>query len=458
MTQIKLFEAFAGVGSQFMALKNIGVDVESVGISEWDINAILSYDAIHSKNRYVDLTVDMTSTDLDSFLLDAGISANGKDLMTKESIKKITESRKREIVNAMKRTNNIGSIVGKTAPKCDLFTYSFPCQDISIAGKQGGFSYGSDTRSSLLWECRNTVESVKPKVLLMENVKNLVSKKYKDDFDVWCNWLMELGYKNYWKVLNAKDFGSAQSRERVFMVSILNEGLKEFEFPKGRDEIVVLKDILENIVDSEYYIEGGLTLKNTLKKENKPSIITHKYIEKVKVRVYEVDRVGLANMLREYKSKSKKTIKELAVELRTPSSEVEHWFRLDKSFSIPKACIWFELKKSLGIYSELYDDAIMKFTIKDSNFDQANRVYDEKGLCPTLTASVTSKKILIEDNVTNEKYIRKLTPKECWRLMGFSDQDFRKASNIMSDNQLYKQAGNSIVISVLEDIFKTLYL
>ena len=147
MGKIKVFEAFAGVGAQRMALRNLGIDFEVVGICEIDKFALKSYEAIHGEcNNFGDIS-----------------KVNPNEL-----------------------------------PNMDLFTYSFPCQDLSIAGKKEGLKEG--TRSGLLYECEKIIEIKKPKYLLLENVKNLVGKQFKNDFDKWLNYLESLGYKNYWKV------------------------------------------------------------------------------------------------------------------------------------------------------------------------------------------------------------------------------------------------------------------
>jgi DNA (cytosine-5)-methyltransferase 1 len=136
----------------------------------------------------------------------------------------------------------------------DLFTYSFPCTDISNAGKQAGFEEGSGTRSSLLWECRRAIEAKRPKYLLMENVKAITSAKFMPFFLRWQRWLEEQGYKNFWQVLNAKDYGVPQNRERCFMVSILDKDA-HYEFPKPFELEKRLKDVLEEDVDEGYYLK-----------------------------------------------------------------------------------------------------------------------------------------------------------------------------------------------------------
>lgn len=190
---IKLIELFAGIGSQAQALKDAGIEFETVAISEIDKYAIQSYELIHG---------------------------------------------------SVKNLGDISTIDPFKIPDCDLLTYSFPCQDISQAGAQAGADEGSGTRSSLLWECKKIISTKLPKYLLMENVKNLVGTTHKQNFDKWLDYLTSLGYTNYWKILNAVDYRVPQSRERVFCVSILNPD-KEFIFPEPQKRTIKIKDILE---------------------------------------------------------------------------------------------------------------------------------------------------------------------------------------------------------------------
>ncbi len=199
--KIRVFEAFAGYGSQSMALSRLGIDFEVVGISEIDKYAIQAYMAVH------------------------GDTPNYGD---------------------------ISKIDWSSVPDFDFLTYSFPCTDISTAGQQKGLAEGSGTRSSLLWECRKAIEAKRPKYLLMENVKNLVSKKFTPYLKEWLRFLEGQGYSNYTKVLNAKDFGVPKNRERVFMVSILGEA--SFHFPKPFTLEKRLKDVLEKDVDESFYL------------------------------------------------------------------------------------------------------------------------------------------------------------------------------------------------------------
>lgn len=212
--KIRVFEAFAGYGSQAMALKRLQrdfpdeVEFEFVGISEIDSYAIAAYNAVH------------------------GDTPNYGD---------------------------ISKIDWINVPDFDLLTYSFPCQDISSAGKQKGLSENCGSRSSLLWECRRAIEVKRPQYLLMENVKALTQKKFRPDFQRWIDTLADLGYSNYWKVLNAKDYGVAQNRERVFMVSILRTEDKPnptYNFPAPIPLTKCVEDYMEPAeeIGEEYFI------------------------------------------------------------------------------------------------------------------------------------------------------------------------------------------------------------
>lgn len=138
----------------------------------------------------------------------------------------------------------------------DLLTYSSPCQDFSNAGLQRGGTKGSGTRSSLLWECEKAIMELKPKYLMLENVKALVSKKFMPTFQGWITTLKEYGYLSFWKVLNAKDYGGVpQNRERVFLISIREDVLQSpYQFPQPMKLVNYLRDVLEENVDDKYYL------------------------------------------------------------------------------------------------------------------------------------------------------------------------------------------------------------
>lgn len=206
---IRLIELFAGIGSQAMALRDLGANFEHYRVVEFDKYAIQSYNAIHGTKFP---TMDITKI-------------NGADL---------------GIVNTQDFTY--------------LLTYSFPCQDLSVAGKMKGMKKGDNTRSGLLWQVERLLNEVEelPQILLMENVPQVHSQDNMPDFQKWIDFLTSKGYSNYWQDLNARDYGVAQNRNRCFMVSLLGE--YNFKFPKPIPLTKVMKDYLEDEVDEKYYI------------------------------------------------------------------------------------------------------------------------------------------------------------------------------------------------------------
>lgn len=234
MEKITVFEAFAGYGSQSMALEmlknDIGLDYEVVGISEIDPTAIKAY--------YAARDPELTSRCNMVFDLENAIRGGYQP--------------PKEIVEKYPNFGDISKINWEEVPDFNLFTYSFPCTDISNAGLQKGLAEGSGTRSSLLWECARAIETKRPKYLLMENVKALVSDKFMPDFKKWASYLESLGYSNHYQVLNAKDYGVPQNRERVFMVSIIGEAIYYFPKPFKLDRR--LKHVLETNVDESFYL------------------------------------------------------------------------------------------------------------------------------------------------------------------------------------------------------------
>ena len=360
MDKLKVFEAFSGYGSQSIALRNLGIPHEVVAISEIDKYAIKAYEAIH------------------------GPTLNLGD---------------------------ISKIKVEDIPNHDLFTYSFPCQDISVAGKTKGIVKGK-TRSGLLYECERIIEAKRPKYLLLENVKNLVGKKFKPQFDEWLEYLEGLGYTNYWKVLNAKDYGVPQNRERVFVVSILGKH-KPYKFADKMPLDKCIRDILEDEVDEKYYLSDEIQNRFKITNQNKNIIGTTKPDFRTigqRDLVYSKEGVMGALVATDYKQP-----KQIA--------EINQVGMLD---------------------------------IKGN--EQVRRVYGDNGISPTLNTMQGGNRQpkILEDL---DYRIRKLTPRECFRLMGMKDEDIDKIQAAgISNTQQYKMAGNSICIPVLEVIFKELFL
>lgn len=398
---ITVNELFSGIGAQRKALERLGIKHEVVGISEIDKYAIQSYEAIFGE------------------------------------------------------TYNYGDIC--KAPRleyADLWTYSFPCQDISVAGQQKGIN--KDTRSGLLYEVQRLLEVAKdegnlPKYLLLENVKNLVGKKFVSQFDNWLFYLQELGYDTYWQVLNAKNYGIPQNRERVFAISIRKDLDQAFKFPKTEELTIRLKDILENKVDEKYYLPQD-KVENLIKNlEGSDSVAVKEATKKG----YAEATVGDSINIEQPNSKTRRgrVGHGVAQTLTTAPQQV-----VIQPAIIPKQ------GTSNTITTVQKDNYIVEAKIQqvegnlypNSGNPQAGRVYKPEGISPALDTCQGGNrmpKILSEDI-----RIRKLTPLECWRLMGFDDEDFNKAQKSgVSNTQLYKQAGNSIVVNVLEKIFENLF-
>ena len=244
-----------------MALRNIGIDFDVVGISEIDGDALQSYAAIHSdfleKRKEIDKYVPEDKREMISYLEEINVPLDYKTFENRARKLKLPKLKDQYLANKLiKNYGDIRNIDPENLPDFDLFTYSFPCQDISVAGYQHGLSEDSGTRSSLLWECCKIIETKKPKYLMMENVKNLVGCNHKENFLKFLEYLESLGYKNSWKILNARDFGIPQNRERVFCISELG-GEKDIEFPEPVDLRFKLYDILEKDVDARYYLGNG---------------------------------------------------------------------------------------------------------------------------------------------------------------------------------------------------------
>lgn len=361
---IRLFEAFAGIGTQAMALKRLGIKIEHVGISEIDKYAIKSYNAIHGN---------------------------------------------------VKNYGDICNINGDDLKDIDLFTYSFPCTDLSKVGKQKGLN---DTRSGLVYEVIRILKemTIKPTVLLMENVSDLLSPKFKDGWHEIYNEIESLGYTNYVEILNAKDYGVAQNRNRVFMVSILGE--YSYTFPKGFKLEKRLKDYLEQNIDEKYYLSEKIIM-SMLTNSSKNYDRRKKFVEGITFGD-NIARTITTNVL------------------RSESNYIAHTF-MDHHGMLDAVMIKTDNVENL-VYKTREDDM------------PRHRIHDTKSIGFTITTNESQQPSLI-DNLR----IRKLTPREAFRLMDVSESDIDIILNEVCNTQAYKQAGNAIVVNVLVEIFKNIF-
>ena len=244
--KLRVFEAFAGIGAQHSALERANLNYEIVGISEWFINALLVYDAIHS-NLHEDIGDIPSYDDQIKYLKQFTFSKDSVNPIKDISRLSHNEIENLYIVNhRVKNHGSITEIQGKDMPECDLLVYSFPCQDLSTGGKTLGMKKGSGTRSGLLWEIERILKQLKeinklPEYLLMENVKAIYAASNEADLNQWLSFLESIGYKNGTKmVLNAKDFGIPQDRNRAFIISQLGKPVhdqKLLDYHKKADSI-----------------------------------------------------------------------------------------------------------------------------------------------------------------------------------------------------------------------------
>ena len=342
------------------------------------------------------------------------------------------------------------------------------CTDLSFAGKQQGFEKGSGTSSSLLWECQRLIEGKKPKALLLENVKALNSAKFRDGFHSWLSFLRGLGYTNYYGVLNAKDFGLPQNRERVFVVSILGEH-KPYRFPNGYDDGSTMSSLLGSDLDTKKWHKQYNIDRFTYELRDKG--IVH-YLGRFNVPMdYKLDKLkeqGLEDI-------DPSTIKE-SIGMRTqclfPTGKVSCMLASD--YKYPKTVV-----EGIGceVPSKLYpsdaSDPLARPFVEYERGLSATREELAKDPNVLWLSEKTANKpqglfnlaLMLSEGHTEEQKplsgfysMRYLTPGECWKFMGFSYEDYSKAKAVgLSDLQLYKQAGNSIAVPCLEVLFKGIY-
>lgn len=418
--KIKILELFGGIGACSKAFEKLGIPYEIVDYVEIDKHAVDSFNAIHNTN-YQPQNITEWDKDID----------------------------------------------------VDLIMHGSPCQDFSLAGKQAGGDKDSGTRSSLMYETIRIVEKLKPKIVIWENVKNLISKKHKHNFDAYIDTMKELGYTSYYQVLNAKDYGIPQNRERVFTVSIFDNHtdksgfvrrfVKEFEFPKKKELKIKLKDMLEGSVDESFYLSEEkierISHWNAYQKPFKKVNGNNSIVQTITARGAGEDHSGMIT----YSDKLEDTTNLQEECLKIKSGAYARTFGSRGKLQEKEVCDTLTASMGTGggnvpilkiknATNKGYLEATPGDGIDISSRMQYHRGNVQKESIQTIDCTGGEG----HGVVTNDLRIRKLTPRECWRLMGFEDKDFDKASKVNSNTQLYKQAGNSIVVNVLEEIIKQL--
>lgn len=413
---IRLITLFSGYDSQALALKYLGVEFELYRTCEWAVKSIQALKDLHFEEDKKDYSKELETSQIKEFLLTNGISSNYNEPMNKSQINRLNEKQVRTIYNNIKATHNlvnIQQVKGEDLGIVDtdkynyIMTYSFPCQDLSLAGKEKGMS-DTSTRSGMLWEVERILTECKnkPQVLLMENVPQVHSVDNAEDFNRWQLRLEELGYRNYWKDLIATDYGIPQTRNRCFMVSILGDF--NYTFPKPIPLRLKLKDMLENQVDEKYFL-------------------SNKMLEYC----MSTNKSGEWDRSKDFLNNLKRVEKGLCGCLTTATGSRA----TDTYIPIKNAT-----KKG-------YLEATNGDGIDISSRMKYHRGNVQKDKAQTLTTQC-------DRGVVNNMRIRKLTPRECFRLMGVKDEDYDKVAKNQSDSSLYHLAGDSIVANVLMAIFK----
>lgn len=381
---------------------------------------------------------------------------------------------------------NLGDITKVDETKLESFNMicgGSPCQDFSVAGKQKGSVWtckdcgheynpltvhwserdkcpccGSNniekTRSSLLVEYLRVIRANKPNFGMYENVKNIVGKQFKDTFKMFTDELDEYGYSVYWKVLNAKDYGVPQNRERVYLIFIKKElDNGKFVFPEGFDNGIRLRDVLEDSVDEKYYISEDKVRKfvaNLQDISNEDESNSPKFIGNINRPDFGTGYAGGVW--------DTNNISPTLTTMQGGGRQPHIMCGIDKSLNGTKFinnanCL--TAREDRGISNRKSEGtAVIEVlgNVNPSGKGMNGNVFSDNGLSPTLTTNKGE-----GNKILSNLRIRKLTPKECFRLMGFNDSDYEAASKVVSNSQMYKQTGNSIVVDVLYYILVELY-
>lgn len=524
--KLRLIEFFAGIGAQARALENLGVDFISHRVCEWSCKSIRAYRAIHVKEAPSKELLDKVGKLSIEELIDAvrGVSMDYSKPMTDDQLRKKGKEWLQELYVDMlmigdtcpdiSRLNGVDLGIEKEKGRKDTYmmTYSFPCQDLSNAGQMKGMEKGSGTRSGLLWEVERILLELRdmecrPDVLLMENVPGVCGSKNLKPWNDWLQSLHKMGYTNYFSVLNAKDYGIPQNRERCFMVSLLGE--KSYEFPRKVGLRYRLKDFLDEEIDSKYNLSEKVTSKFMRVYEPKGYSSIDNYNRKIK------ENPETSNTLTaryQVPNHGERIVEPIVCEprVKVEGSLGYYGFRRADDIISKEGCSPTILTHGERIGYSINVVEGKKIVVGKVNDSQSGTVLSAEGICQTLMARdyKDPAKIVIEDEnaimvpentkqgyqlahegdgiytnrveqkrgtvqrgsiqtikannsdiavVDNGLRIRRLTPFECGKLMGFDRSDFeRMYDSGLSESALYHSAGDSIVTTVLMGLFGSL--
>lgn len=572
--KVRLIELFAGIGAQAKSLEMLGVDFEHYKIVEWAVPSIIAYNSIHKKD-----TTDYSENKTLQEMLDRikGVSTNYNEPIAFEKLKSKPIERIRNVYNNCIATHNLINIMDVKGKDLEItekekyeyiMTYSFPCQDLSLAGKRAGMSVSQSeggTRSGLLWEVERILNELEreralPQILLCENVPEIMSEKSMKDLQKWVSALEKLGYKSYDTILNAKNYGLPQNRRRFFMISILGE--YSYEFPSPINLKWKLKDFLEQEVDENYFLSkstieriskwkaqqdplkdinrekeisptltargageehSGMVLINEnlfrndeivdftsseqFFKENFsetcPTLITKSkfgVVSKEAIPICEAtkkgykmgqegDGVDISGRMQYHRGTVQKGLSQtiltkgdnVGVIVKDNLKEKLCNELIDKNLvqegDIVKHSYTSQIMNGKKKAVEKSDEMITLTTRGDcvgvvvndevkllggigemksnsgTQYYEQNRIYDSETVATSIPASPS-----FHPNYYTNLRIRKLTPKECMRLMGFQDKDTEAMYEVgLSNSAIYHCAGDSICVNVLIAIFAPLF-
>ena len=473
---IRLIELFGGYGSQALALKYLGVEFEHWKLVEWAVKSIQAYKDIHFTDQHLTFAKNRTKEEMVDYLYQKGISSNYNEPMTREQINRLNEEQLRTILENIAITHNLVNIqqvkakdlkIVDTNEYCYIMCYSFPCQDLSLAGKGKGMS-DTSTRSGMLWEVERILTECKelgtlPQVLLMENVPQVHGEGNVEDFNKWQLRLEELGYKNYWEDLIATDYGIPQTRNRCFMVSILGD--YSYSFPPKQELKLKLKDMLEYNVDEKYYLSDKQiediqswqayekpldNMEKTDKNNISPTLTTRSgayaagmiLVKNANSKGYleaeDGDGVDISGRMEYHRG----TVQKGKTQTLSTKGGENNGVVVDMKRQLCNELIKNNMVQENDVIRHSYSSSRMN--------DWENRSVEKNNLSPTLDTRCDCL------GVVNNMRIRKLTPKKCFRLMGVKDEDYEKVAKNQSNASLYHLAGDSIVVNVLMAIFKEL--
>ena len=528
---IRLIEFFSGIGSQAKALEILGVSFEHYKTCEWAYNSYCAYNSIHIKDT-TDYSKDLTKEELVKLV--NGTSMNYNEPLTLDQLNKKPIEWLRNAYNNIKATNNLVNIMDVEGKDLEIvntdkyeyiLTYSFPCQDLSLAGKRAGMSVSQadgGTRSGLLWEVERILQECKdinqlPQILIMENVPEVCGKNNVRDFEKWQMRLNELGYTNYCEILNAKDYGIPQNRKRCFMVSILGE--YNYTFPKKMHLKYRLKDLLEKNVDEKYFLsqkflnyithnssenfnrkeqfernlenveQNGITTTLTTKQGRgcmDTFVGVYDWKESDTFRPTEESRVHIGSKvsktittrtdsccvitassiaIKNNNSKGYEDAKvgdgiDISTRMHHHRGTVQHESAQTitcmggENVGVVVSNLKQELCDKLIEEGKVQDGDIVNHSYSNSRLSDSRKAVERQNEMPALTTRPDTLGVAIKEQSLR---IRKLTPTECMKLMGFTEKDTNALREIgSSDAAIYHCCGDSIVVTVLVSIFSNL--